>query len=134
MAHLDASMVHQARCGRVKEAILKYSNQNAYYLFNAYAVFRLVNSQVIGMLRFQFEGVVLTDGSHRRTEAVDLEVELVSDTCDWLTDRATQWFEETVQQAVFVEFDRYITSGGLRKTVELTQQIPSSHHFLGMNL
>lgn len=113
-----------------KKPFLKYSDQNAYCLYDVYTVFRLVNSQVIGMLRFRFEGVVLTDGSDRRTEAVDL----VGETCDWLTDRVPQWFEETVRQAVLVEFDRYITSGGLRKTVERAQQFPSSHHFLGMNL
>ena len=107
---LDASPEYRARCQRIKQALDTHGSANTYYLANAHAAFHLVNSDVIGMLRFAFEGTVTTDCGDRHTEAVDLDVRLVGQTCDWLTEGAVGWFAETVRRAVAIEFDRFIHS------------------------
>lgn len=113
----DASPEYRAQCARIKSAFNTHGSTNTYYLRNAHAVFHLVNSAVIGMLRFAFEGTVTTDASDRCTASVDLDVRLVGETCAWLTEPVTDWFCETVRRAVAVEFDRYITSGALSRTL-----------------
>ena len=64
------------------------------------------------MVAFRLEGTVLTDSDDRVTLSADLEVELHSETCDWLTEPAVAWFRETVTRAVIVEFNRYIEAVG----------------------
>ena len=45
-------------------------------------------------------------------------VELVRETCDWLTEPVVHWFVESVSQAVRAEFNRFIAAGDLKKAVE----------------
>ena len=45
-------------------------------------------------------------------------MELIRETCDWLTAPIVKWFEQCVTQSVAVEFDRYIEAGDLQKTKE----------------
>ena len=131
---LDASSEYRARCQRIKQALDTHGSANTYYLANAHAAFHLVNSDVIGMLRFAFEGTVTTDCYDQHTEAVDLDVRLVGQTCDWLTEGAVGWFAETVRRAVAIEFDRFIHSGDLSRTVAKLDQPTSDGESLGMHL
>ena len=108
---LDASPEYRERCLRIQEAMRVYGDQNAYYLVNGQAVFHLTNSDVTGMLRFEFEGIVLADASDAITERVEVQAHLVAHTCDWLTKPAETWFHETVRRAVAAEFDRHIATG-----------------------
>ena len=114
---LDAPDEFQEFCHRVKQALSKHGMYNTYYLHNATCVFYLTNDPLIGLLRFRFEGTVLTDPDDQKTRGCDLEMTLESESCDWLTKQAEQWFQETVQRAVLVEFDRYIAAGDLSRTV-----------------
>ena len=90
------------------------------------------------MLKFRFHGTILTDPDDQRTRGSDLEVELVAETCSWLTEPVVQWFAETVARAVEVEFDRYIQAGDLARTQERIAQIQAQSDeqggYLGMFL
>jgi hypothetical protein len=48
------------------------------------------------------------------------------------------WFQETVQRAVMVEFDRYIAAGDLQKTIQriakLQETMDARGGFVGMGL
>jgi hypothetical protein len=123
---LDASPEYRALRQRMKHALEKHGPQHTYYLCHAHAVFHLVNSEVIGMLRFQFEGTATTDAGDRTTEDLDLNVQLAGHTCEWLTAESEHWFHETVRRCVAAEFDRYISSGELRKIIQ--RQSESSTH------
>ncbi len=135
---IDASPKYRARCERIKHAIDTHGSHNSYYLYNATCTFRLTNSDDQGMLEFRFEGTVLTDPTDQRTENSDLQVELVRETCDWLTEPAVKWFLETVPRAVAVEFDRYIAAGDLAQAVErmkaLQAKADQSGGYVGMYL
>jgi hypothetical protein len=131
---LDASTEYRARCQQIKQALETHGSTNTYYLANAHAVFRLVNSDVIGMLRFAFEGTVTTAAGDQHTQAVDLDVHLVGQTCEWLTEAVEAWFAETVRRAVAVEFDRFIHSGNLSQTVARLDDAASQDDTLGMYL
>ena len=86
---IDASPKYRERCERVKRAIDKHGSFNSYYLYNAGCKFHLTNHDDLGMIEFRFDGVALTDGSDLKTQRCDLTVELVRETCDWLT--APDW-------------------------------------------
>jgi hypothetical protein len=90
------------------------------------------------MLEFRFEGTVITDESDLKTKSTDLAVELVRETCDWLTAPIVEWFHASVSYAVRVEFDRYIEAGDLAKAKErmrkLQAQIEESGGHVGMYL
>ncbi len=135
---IDASPQYRARCERIKDAIERHGSFNSYFLLNAECVFRLTNHESIGMVAFHFEGTVLTDPSDTSTKAVDLEVELKGESCEWLTKPATDWLAETVHHAVAVEFDRYIQAGDLQKAIARVEQIQRESNaqggFLGMYL
>lgn len=135
---LDASPAFQAKAERIKAALAKHGGHNTFYLHNASCRFRLTNHEQIGLLDFRFEGTVLTDVEDRHAERCDLEVELRRETCDWLTNPVVQWFHETVERAVLIEFDRYIAAGDLQKTVERAAKLEaeSDAHcgFVGMGL
>ena len=135
---IDASPTYQALCERIKQALENHGSHNTYYLYNARCVFHLANCAEIGMLEFKFEGVALTDSEDRRTEHCDLQVKLVSETCDWLTEPVVHWFAETVSRSVAVEFDRYIDAGDLQQAKERIEQIQAasdeSGGFVGMYL
>ncbi len=117
---------------------MRQGAENTYYLANAHCAFHLANSEVVGLVRFEFEGVVRTDASDAHCEAVDLSITLSASTCDWLTDAAQAWLEVTVRRAVAIEFDRYILSGALASQVESLQD-PAARRaaqdaFVGMHL
>lgn len=113
---LDASPKYRARCENILRAIEAHGSHNTYFLYNAHCVFHLTNQAELGTLEFRFEGTALTDAGDQRTERCQLEVELVRETCDWLTEPIVAWFIETVPRSVAVEFDRYIAAGDLAQT------------------
>ncbi len=135
---IDASPKYRARCERIKQALETHGSHNAYYLYNAGCKFQLTNDPAVGRLEFQFEGTVLTDPSDQHTQDCQLTVELARETCDWLTEPIVAWFQETVRQAVTVEFNRYISAGDLAQTVKRIEQIQAqvdqSGGFVGMYL
>ena len=135
---IDASPKYRARCERILKAMEAHGTFNTYYLYNARCVYHLTNHPEQGMLEFAFEGTVMTDASDRVTERSDLQVELIRETCDWLTEPIVAWFHESVRRAVQVEFDRYIAAGDLEQAVRRIQRLQkeSDQHggFVGMYL
>lgn len=135
---LDAPPEYEAFVGRVQQATEKHGLHNTYYLHDARCVFHLTNDPDVGMLEFRFEGTVLTDPDDQRTLRCDVQVGLGRETCDWLTEPVVAWYAESVGRAVRVEFDRYITSGDLKKTVERIERLRAESDadggFLGMGL
>ncbi len=120
---LDASPKFRERCLRIKEALDKHGAFNTYYLYNAVCKFHLTNREENGMIEFRFAGTLITDQADLRTDRCDLAVELVRETCDWLTAPIVEWFHRSVTHAVRVEFDRYIEAGDLAKTKERMQKL-----------
>jgi len=135
---IDASPKYRARCELIKHALERHGSFNSYFLYNASCKFRLTNNPAIGMLEYRFEGTVLTDETDTATRHCDLEVQLVRETCDWLTEPAAAWFLDTVNRAVMAEFDRYIAAGDLAQTVEriekLQAQSDQAGGYVGMYL
>jgi len=135
---LDASPAYRARCERIKRALDAHGSHNTYFLYNASCTFHFTNSPELGMVEFRFEGTVMTDETDRQTLRSDLEVELVRETCDWLTAPATQWLASSVSQAVEVEFDRYIEAGDLDQTKQRIEKLQAECDerggFVGMYL
>jgi hypothetical protein len=115
---IDASPKYRERCEQVLKAISTHGSHNTYFLYNASCAFHVTNRADFGMLQFRFQGTAVTDESDQRTERCYLEVELVKETCDWLTEPIVQWFKDTVPHSVAVEFDRYIAAGDLQQTLE----------------
>jgi hypothetical protein len=137
-APIDATPEYRALCKRVREAMEKHGRHNAHYLCNARCVFHLTNDEQIGVLEFDFEGTVLTDADDTRTVGSDLRVAFRGDVCDWLTQPIVDWFAETVDRAVRVEFDRYIAAGDLEKTVQRMERLQAESDaqggFIGFGL
>jgi hypothetical protein len=135
---LDASPKFRERCERIKAALAHHGSFNTYYVYNAGCKFHLTNHDEVGMLEFRFEGTIITDASDLAAKHADLQVELVRETCDWLTAPVVDWFHTSVQHAVRVEFDRYIEAGDLAKAKErmakLQAEIEKSGGYLGMYL
>jgi hypothetical protein len=135
---IDASPKYRALCQRIMRAIEKHGSHNTYFLYGASCIFHLTNRPDFGTLEFHFTGTVITDGSDLRAQSADLEVELVRETCDWLTAPVVEWFEQTVPYAVCAEFDRYIEAGDLARTKEraarLQAEIEKSGGHVGMYL
>lgn len=135
---IDASPKFRQRCERIKQAMEKHGSHNSYYLYNAACKFHLTNRDDLGTIEFKFEGTVLTDASDLATRTADLEVELVRETCDWLTAPVTAWLTQTVAEAVKVEFDRYIAAGDLEKAKEraarIQAEVEKSGGYVGMYL
>ena len=135
---IDASPKYRARCERILRAIHTHGSHNTYFLYNAGCTFHLTNNADEGSLEFCFEGTVLTDDTDQKTEHCDLEVELVRETCDWLTEPIVAWFRETVSHAIRVEFNRYIAAGDLEQAIKRIERIQaqSDTHggYLGMYL
>src|SRR5260221_1980898 len=115
---IDASPRYRARCERIKAALERHGSHNSYFLYDANCVFHLTNQDDLGTLEFSFEGTVLTDPSDREAVLADLEVALVRETCDWLTEPVVAWFRETVSHAVQGEFNRYIEAGDPAPTLQ----------------
>jgi hypothetical protein len=135
---LDASPQFRALCERILAAIDKHGAYHTYYLYNAGCTFHLTNDDRQGMLRFAYEGTVLTDSEDQHCKTTDLDVQLESETCEWLTEPVVAWFFKTVCEAVRVEFDRYIASGDLEQAKQRAARIQSASDnaggFLGMYL
>ena len=135
---LDASPKYQKRCERIKSAMQRHGSYNSYFLYNAKAIFHLTNDPQKGMMEYSFEGTVLTDTADESTKSVDLNVQLLGETCDWLIQPVVDWFEQTVREAVKVEFDRFIRAGDLEKTRQRLKEIEAASDgadgFLGMYL
>ncbi|MCA9269483.1 MAG: hypothetical protein KDA41_13475 [Planctomycetales bacterium] len=135
---IDASPKYRRRCEKVKACLDKHGSLNTYFLYNARCIFHVTNDVERGMLEFRFEGTLLTDEGDLSSKSCDLDVELLRETCDWLTEPIVQWFTQTVTQAVLVEFDRYIAAGDLAQTKQRLDQIQSESDdaggYLGMYL
>jgi hypothetical protein len=134
---LDASPAFRARTEHLKLAIEKHGTENAYFLYNARCVYRLANSDVDGMLRFAFEGTVLTDRSDAKAQCAELVVALTGETCGGVPPETLVWLERMVERAVLVEFDRFIAAGQLAHRVgELGQisELGSLPGFAGMDV
>src|SRR5262249_27218774 len=115
---IDASPGFRARLEHLKEAVDKHGTENAYFLYNARCVYRLANSDIDGMLRFSFEGTVLTDRSDLKADRADLRVTLDGDTCGGVPPDVLNWFRQIVDRAVLIEFDRFIAVGHLAERVD----------------
>ena len=134
---LDASDAYRLRCERLKQAIDRHAGKNAYFLYNARCVYRLANSEVDGMLRFEFEGTVIASSGDDKAEATDLEIELTAATCRGLPNRVKAWFIKAVEVAVLIEFDRFVAAGNLSKAVAVASQVDHIEDlasFAGMHL
>jgi hypothetical protein len=135
---IDASPKYRQRCLKIKDALARHGSHNSFFLYNARCVYHLVNDATEGMLELGFEGTALTDETDQKTVRVDLDVVLLRETCDWMTEPIVEWFKETTQHAVLVEFDRYIAAGDLAQTVKRIEQIQAlsdeSGGYMGMYL
>ena len=134
---LDASPAFRARCERLKHAIDLHASENAYFLYNTQCTYHLANSEIVNMLRFTFDGTVLTDLSDRQAERADLAIELAAETCGGIPTGALEWLQGVVERAVLVEFDRFIAAGQLATRVaELgnVESVLSVSGFAGMGV
>ena len=52
-----------------------------------------------------------------------MDVNLVRETCDWLTQPDVAFFVRSVSPAALVEFNRYIAAGDLEKTKQRIAQV-----------
>jgi hypothetical protein len=134
---LDASPAFRARSERLQQALHKYAGENAYFLYNTRCTYRLANSDIDNMLRFTFEGTLLTDRSDCKADRADLNVMLTAETCGGVPPAALDWLRGVVNRAVLVEFDRFIAAGHLADRVEQLGSIDSITDvagFVGMNV
>jgi hypothetical protein len=135
---LDASPGFERLCIRIRKAIQEHGQHNSYYLHGGKCVFHLTNDDRSGMLTFGFEGTVLTDATDQKARACDLRVTLLTETCDWVTSPIVDWFGETVERAVLVEFDRYLASEGVEQTarwaVLLETEMEAQYGYMGMGI
>jgi hypothetical protein len=134
---LDASPAFRARCEQLQRAIDTHGSTNAYFLYNTRCVFRLANSDVENMLRFSFDGTLLTDRSDCKADRAELAVELVAETCGTVPPDVLAWLRGVVQRAVLIEFDHFIAAGQLaeQKTrLGKVDSIADLAGFAGMNV
>ncbi|TWU28585.1 hypothetical protein [Bythopirellula polymerisocia] len=136
-APLDAPPEFRRRHELLAAAMERFGPARTYFLYNARCVFRLANSEIEGMIRFEFDGIVRTDASDLLTEQVDLESKLASDTCGGIPPEVEDWLKNRVEQAVAIEFDRFIAAGQLtERSSDLGQDVSLSTlaGFSGMNV
>jgi hypothetical protein len=135
---VDASDEEMDLFRKLREAAKKHGIYNSYYLQGGKCIFHLTNHETIGILEFRFDGTVLTDEQDMNTLYCDLAVELSGDVCDWLVAPVVDWFADTVRQAVKIEFDRFISTGDLKKTIHRIEQLQAASDakggFLGLGL
>jgi hypothetical protein len=134
---LDASPAFRERCERLHQAIESHEGENAYFLYNTRCTYRLANSHVENMLRFSFDGTVLTDRSDGKADRADLNIVLTAETCGGIPPEVLEWFRGVVQRAVLIEFDRFLAAGTLAKRVDQLGQVESIADiagFAGMNV
>ncbi|MCI0334140.1 MAG: hypothetical protein L0228_13055 [Planctomycetes bacterium] len=134
---LDASPAYRARCERLQQAIETHGTANAYFLYNTRCVYRLANSDIENMLRFSFDGVLVTDRSDCRADRAELAIKLTSETCGPMSPEVLAWFGRVVERAVLIEFNHFIAAGRLAERVEDLGQVASIADvtdFAGMNV
>ena len=135
---MDASPKYIERCERIKRAMNEHGSHNTYFLYNAHCRFHVLNHEELGQLNFHFEGTLFTSANDCSAERCDLEVKLVEETCDWLTEPVVQWFLDTTSRAVLAEFDRYIAAGDLERTLKRMEKLQAQSEeaggFVGMYL
>jgi len=134
---LDASPTYQSRQQRLQAALETHGAEQTYFLYNARCIFRFSNSEIEGMARFEFDGIVRTDAGDLLTDYVDLDVRLVSETCDGISSEVASWLEHRVCKAVAIEFDRFISAGNLTtRSDELGQleKLSDLGDFAGMHV
>ena len=135
---VDASPKYEQFLLRVKAAMEKHGSHNTYYLHRGFCTYHLTNDSERGAVKFAFEGTALTDSEDRKTVGLDLQIQLDSETCSWLTEPFVGLLNESVRQAAMVEFDRYISAGDLEKTRErierINRQSDEADGFVGMYL
>jgi hypothetical protein len=134
---LDASPALRARYERLQKAVDTHGTRNAYFLYNTRCVFRLANSNIEGMLRFSFDGTLLTDHSDCRADRAELAIELTAETCNAMSAEVLAWFRRVVERAVLIEFDHFIAAGALAERVselESVDSIADVADFAGMNV
>ena len=135
---LDASPGLTAKYSRIKAAIAEHGTHNSYFLHNATCRFFVTNDPLNGLIAFKFEGVVFTDDSDTLARHTFLKVTLDKETCPWLEQHVVKWFEETVSQAVLVEFNRYIGVGDPEQTkkrlLQMERTLEDKGGFVGMHL
>jgi hypothetical protein len=127
---IDASPEYRARGERLQQAIAAHGRENTYFLYNTRCIYRLANSDIDNMLRFSFDGVLLTDRSDAKAARADLAVELLSETCDPMSPEVLAWFRRVVERAVLIEFDRFIAAGQLAHL----DSGASVNDYIGMNV
>jgi len=134
---LDASPAFRARCERLQQAIATHGAENSYFLYNAHCTYRLANSSIENMLRFTFDGIVVTDRSDCKSVRADLRIELAAETCGLMTTDVLAWFQHAVERAVLIEFDHFIAAGQLEERVRQLGSVDSIadvSDFSGMNV
>lgn len=134
----DASPKLARKLMHIRDSVDKHGTHNTYFLHNSKCTFHLTNDESQGMLSFTFDGVVMTDSQDLKSKGCELTIELEKETCAWINQGVVDWFAETVQRSVLVEFDRYIEAGDLGKTLqrmkEVEQAAEESGGFVGMYL
>jgi hypothetical protein len=121
----------------LQRAINTHGAENAYYLYNAFCTYRFANSEIEGMLRFSFDGTLLTDRSDAKALRAFLEIVLVAETCGGVPDEVFGWLQRLVERAALIEFDRFIADGSLADRIgELGRidSIAAVTNFAGMHL
>ena len=134
---IDASPAFRARCQQLQQAIDAHGAENAYFLYNTRCVFRLANSSVENMLRFTFDGTLMTDRSDAKADRADLSITLAAETCGGVPPEVLAWFRGVVERAVLIEFDRFISAGRLEARVSELGDVASVatlSGFAGMNV
>jgi hypothetical protein len=134
---IDASPGFRKRCERLQQALDKHGSDNAYFLYNTRCTYRLANSDIDNMLRFSFDGTVLTDRSDGRADRADLLIELKAETCVPMSPEVLAWFRRIVERAVLIEFNHFIAAGALAKRVDdlgRVESVASVSDFAGMNV
>ena len=122
-APIDASPKFQAFCEQVKRAVETHGTHNTYFLHAATCTYHLLNHTDLGRLEFSFTGTALTDETDLICRTCDLEVTLIRETCDWLTQPDVKWFTESVARSWAVEFDRCFQAGDLQRAKSSIKQI-----------
>lgn len=113
---LDAPEDFQALCRRFVAALRRHGTEHTYYVHGGTVEFRLANGPG-GSIVFAVEGTVWTDAADRKTQRVDLACEAAASDFGPLEPAVGEFFRRAVERAFVVEFDRYIESGDLERTV-----------------
>jgi hypothetical protein len=134
---LDASPAFRARCERLRKSLDGHDGENAYYLYNTRCTYRLANSDIDNMLRFSFDGTLVTDRSDCKADRAELDIVLTAETCGGVPPAAMDWLRGIVRRAVLIEFDRFIADGQLasrKRELGSVDSIVGLSNFAGMNV